>query len=59
MWEYGINKCKELAYQYECETYDYIQLSEILVSKLFFLIVFIRIKIIVIKLVTQVSYRKF
>ncbi|XP_012553779.2 dedicator of cytokinesis protein 1 isoform X1 [Hydra vulgaris] len=30
MWEYGINKCKELANQYECETYDYIQLSEIL-----------------------------
>lgn len=30
MWEYGISRCKELAVQYETETYDYIQLSEIL-----------------------------
>jgi len=30
MWEYGISRCKELAKQYESETYDYIQLSSIL-----------------------------
>lgn len=30
MWEYGIRRCKELAEQYETETYDYIQLSQIL-----------------------------
>eukprot|EP00795_Rhopilema_esculentum_P012407 gene12407-3070_t len=29
-WEYGIRLCKELATQYETETYDYVQLSEIL-----------------------------
>jgi len=32
MWEYGIRRCKELAEQYETETYDYIRLSQILVS---------------------------
>jgi len=29
-WEYGIRLCKELASQYETETYDYVQLSKIL-----------------------------
>ena len=30
MWEYGISRCKELAQQYEVETYDYVRLSDIL-----------------------------
>eukprot|EP00794_Sanderia_malayensis_P005649 gene5649-6345_t len=29
-WEYGIRLCKELAQQYETDTYDYVQLSQIL-----------------------------
>ena len=32
MWEAGIKLCKTLALQYETETFNYIQLSEILVS---------------------------
>lgn len=40
MWEYGISRCKELAYQYESETYDYIQLSKILVSTIFISYIF-------------------
>ena len=35
MWEYGISRCKELAKQYELETYDYVKLSKILVRNLF------------------------
>ena len=35
MWEKGIELCKELAHQGECETFDYIQLCEILVSFFF------------------------
>ena len=31
MWEAGIELCKVLAEQYESETFNYIQLSEILV----------------------------
>ncbi len=30
MWEKGIEQCKELAHQYEAETFDYSQLSLIL-----------------------------
>ena len=30
MWEKGIELCKELANQYETETFDYTQLSSIL-----------------------------
>ena len=33
MWEKGIELCKELANQYEHENFDYIQLSQILVSR--------------------------
>lgn len=29
MWEYAIDKCKELAQQYEKETFDYERLSEL------------------------------
>ena len=32
MWEKGIELCKELAHQYENETFDFIQLSAVLVS---------------------------
>ena len=31
MWEKGIEMCKELAHQYDEETFDYTQLSLILV----------------------------
>ena len=34
MWEKGIELCKELANQYESETFNYSQLSTILVSRL-------------------------
>ena len=33
MWEMGIELCKELAMQYETETFDYLQLSNILVRQ--------------------------
>jgi len=35
MWEMGIELCKELAMQYETETFDYLQLSSILVRLLY------------------------
>ena len=35
-WEYAIKLCKELANQYEKETFDFIQLSQILVRRWIF-----------------------
>jgi len=37
MWEMGIELCKELSMQYETETFDYMQLSKILVRRIIFL----------------------
>ena len=34
MWEKGIELCKELAELYESKMYDFVKLSDILVSKL-------------------------
>ena len=34
MWEKGLDLCKELAKQYETETFDYIRLSQLLVSEI-------------------------